>query len=105
MTQEGAPAPGTIRDIDTMSKVLLMRLQRHIPLVDRPFGELARELQMPEAEVIERTRALSEGRLIRQISAIFDGRALGYDSCLVAARYAPEHLERAARIVSSHPGV
>ncbi len=105
MTENAQPGRGTIDQMDATSKALLTRLQTHIPLVERPFEALAGELSIPESEVIARTRAMSEARLIRQISAIFNGRALGYDSCLVAAQYAPEHLERAARIVSSHPGV
>jgi siroheme decarboxylase len=91
--------------LDAISKSLLTRLQTHIPLVPRPFAAVGDELGLPEDEVVERTRAMVEARLIRQVGAIFDGRALGYDSCLVAAKYAPEQLDTAAQLVSAHPGV
>lgn len=91
--------------LDGTSRALLKRLQAHIPLVEQPFLAIAQEFGLGEDEVLERIRAMSEARLIRQISAIFDGRALGYQSSLVAARYDPAHLPQAARIVSSHPGV
>ena len=42
---------------------------------------------------------------MRQLSAIFDTRALGYTSSLVAARYPDDRLFEAAAIVGGHPGV
>ena len=36
---------------------------------------------------------------------IFDTRALGYQSMLVAAKVDPEHPWRPAKIVNAHPGV
>ena len=48
---------------------------------------------------------LLEQRIIRQVTPIYDTRALGYSSMLVAAKVDPEHPWRAAKIVNSHPGV
>lgn len=92
-------------ELDSQSRGLLARLQAHIPLVQRPFLALGEELEMPEAEVIRRTQAMIEARLIRQVGPIFDGRALGYESCLVAAKYDPERLAAGAHVISSYPGV
>ncbi len=91
--------------LDEISRALLNRLQAHIPLVPRPFLALGRELGLRENAVIERTQALIDARIIREVGAIFDGRALGYDSCLVAAKYPPDDLETAGRVIASHPGV
>ena len=43
--------------------------------------------------------------MLRQLSAIFDTRALGYSSALVAAKIDPDRIDEAAAIVSRHPGV
>ena len=43
--------------------------------------------------------------MLRQLSAIFDTRALGYTSALVAAKVDPDHIDEAAAIISEHPGV
>jgi DNA-binding Lrp family transcriptional regulator len=43
--------------------------------------------------------------VIRQISAIFDTRVLGYQSTLVAARIPKDKLSEGAKAVNSHPGV
>jgi DNA-binding Lrp family transcriptional regulator len=43
--------------------------------------------------------------VIRQISAIFDTRSLGYASSLVAAQIDPSRVDEAAAIINRHPGV
>ncbi len=87
-------------------KDLLDRIQQAIPLVERPFAELARQLGGTEAAVLETlARLKNEFRVVRQISAIFDTRALGYSSALVAARYDEDVLDARAAIISRHPGV
>src|SRR4051812_7239249 len=52
-----------------------------------------------------RSQQLLRDRIVRQITPIYDTRALGYGSMLVAARVDPEHPWRAAKIINSHPGV
>ncbi len=66
---------------------------------------IAAEAEMSVEEVLARTRRLLEGRIIREITPIFDTRALGYESMLVAAKVDPENPQRAAKVVNSHPGV
>ena len=43
--------------------------------------------------------------MLRQLSAIFDTRALGYGSALVAAKVDPDRVDEAAAVISAHPGV
>ena len=66
---------------------------------------VAAELELDLDDVIERTQRLLDGRIIREITPIFDTRALGYSSMLVAAKVDSEHPHRAAKIINSHPGV
>src|SRR5919197_3896549 len=54
---------------------------------------------------MRRVQRLLDGRIIREITPIFDTRALGYSSMLVAAKVDPEHPHRPAKIINSHPGV
>ena len=56
-------------------------------------------------DALERTQRLLDGRIIREITPIFDTRALGFDSMLVAAKVDAENPHRAAKIINSHPGV
>ena len=91
--------------MDDRDKRLLNIIQAEFPLVSRPFQALGKLLELPEAEVIDRIAHLKKRRIIRQISAIFDTRSLGYRSSLVAMRVAPERADEAAAVVNSHPGV
>jgi len=98
--RDGAAVP-----LDEADRRLLNLLQGSFPLAERPYAELARLAGLPEAEVLRRTRRLLDGRIIREITPIFDTRVLGYRSMLVAAKVDPEHPWRAAKLINSHPGV
>jgi len=60
---------------------------------------------MSEKEVIKRTEKLKREGFVRAVAAHFDTRALGYRSCLVAAKVAPERIDDAAEAINTHPGV
>jgi len=94
-----------IRELDQLGQELLNLVQADFPVEHAPFAALGDKLGIPEAEVIERVKRLREARVIRQVSAIFDTRSLGYQSTLVAMRFAPDQLERGAAIINEHPGV
>ena len=91
--------------LDAVDRALLDRLQADLPLTPRPFAALGQSLGLEEAEVLTRVRRLKEANIIRQISAIFDTRRLGYQSTLVAFHVADAVLEDVAAQVSAHPGV
>src|SRR5688572_15735855 len=94
-----------MQDNDQRDRDLLGALQGEIPLVSTPFAVIGQQIDMSEKEVIKRTDKLKKEGLVRQISATFDLRALGYKSCLVAARVHPDRVDDAAAIVNAHPGV
>jgi len=91
--------------MDDLDRQLLNRIQSDFPLVARPFAELGRPLGLSEEDVVARMRALKAGRIVRQVSAIFDTKSLGYKSSLVAMRVDPDRITEAARIINEHPGV
>lgn len=91
--------------MDDVDKRLLNVLQMRLPLTATPYAAMGAEVELSEAEVLERVVELKRARVLRQVSAIFDTRKLGYKSSLVAMRVAPERLARAARVVNAHPGV
>jgi DNA-binding Lrp family transcriptional regulator len=92
-------------ELDAMDQGLLNALQTDFPLVSHPFSRLGLPLGLGELEVIERLDSLRRRRILRQISAIFDSRALGYRSVLVAAQCPPGRIEACAAVVNAHPGV
>jgi DNA-binding Lrp family transcriptional regulator len=98
--KDGAAIP-----LDETDKRLMNLLQSSFPLDPEPFALVASEAELELADVLARTRRLLDERIIREITPIFDTRALGYESMLVAAKVDSEHPQRAAQIVNSHPGV
>jgi DNA-binding Lrp family transcriptional regulator len=80
-------------------------MQGSFALEPRPYARVAEAAHMTEDEVLVRVRRLLDERIIRQVTPIFDTRALGYASMLVAAKVDPEHPWRAAKVVNAHPGV
>jgi siroheme decarboxylase len=98
--KDGAAVP-----LDETDKHLLNLMQGRFPLAERPFAAVAAEAGLPEAEVLQRVERLLDRRIIREITPIFDTRALGYQSMLVAAKVDARHPHRAAQVINSHPGV
>ena len=80
-------------------------LQSNFPLDPEPFALVAAEAELELDDVLTRTQRLLDGRIIREITPIFDTRALGYESMLVAAKVDAENPQRAAQAVNAHPGV
>ena len=98
-------AGGAAIPLDDVDKRLMNVLQSQFPLTPEPFAGIASATQLPIDDVLERTQRLLDGRIIREITPIFDTRALGYSSMLVAAKVDTENPQRAAKIINSHPGV
>jgi siroheme decarboxylase len=91
--------------MDDLDKQLLNILQMNLPLTPRPYAAMGAELGLSETAVIARVAELKRQNILRQVSAIFDTRKIGYRSSLVAAQVPPERLTQAARVVNEHPGV
>jgi siroheme decarboxylase len=91
--------------LDDLDRKLLNLMQGSFPLAPRPYAAVATAAGCSEDEVLARVSRLLAERIIRQVTPIYDTRALGYSSMLVAAKVDPEHPWAAARIVNSHPGV
>ena len=91
--------------LDELDKDLLNEIQWHFPLVSMPFHELAKKFNISPELIKEKLSALKSAGVIRQQSAIFDTRKLGYKSSLVAMKVDSDKLVEVANIISEHPGV
>jgi DNA-binding Lrp family transcriptional regulator len=84
---------------------ILSRIQKKFPLVPKPFKVIADELEITEDEVLKILQEQKQKGIIRQTSAIFDTKRLGYKSSLVAFKISPDKIDKAVEIINSHPGV
>ncbi len=98
--KHGAAVP-----LDDVDRKVLNLMQGKFPIEPRPYLRVAELAGMTEDELMQRVQYLQDERIIRQVTPIFDTRALGYSSMLVAAKVDPENPHRAAKVINEHPGV
>ena len=98
--KDGAAVP-----LSAFDKQLLDAMQGRFPLDPHPYARVAAELGETEDVVLRRVQELIDDRIIRQVTPIYDTRAFGYGSMLVAAKVDPEHPWGPAKIINAHPGV
>ena len=85
---------GAAVKLSDLDRKLLDLMQGSFPIAARPYEAVALEAGISEDEVLASIERLLKDRIIRQVTPIYDTRALGYGSMLVAAK-----------VVNSHPGV
>jgi DNA-binding Lrp family transcriptional regulator len=98
--KDGAAVP-----LDDADRRLLNLMQGSFPIAPRPYQHVAALAEIDEDEAMARVQRLLDARIIRQVTPIFDTRALGYSSMLVAAKVDPAYPHRAAQVINEHPGV
>jgi DNA-binding Lrp family transcriptional regulator len=91
--------------MDKTDKAILNLINTAFPLEHRPNSLLARELGIPEQEVIERIKGMRESGIIRRIGATIDPRRLDWYSTLCAATIPEERIEEYARVANAYPEV
>jgi siroheme decarboxylase len=96
---------GAAIPLDDLDKRLLNLMQGSFPIASKPYQHVASQAGISEDETLTRVQRLLDERIIRQVTPIFDTRALGYSSMLVAAKVDPENPWRAANVINEHPGV
>jgi DNA-binding Lrp family transcriptional regulator len=91
--------------MDEIDRLLVNRLQAGIPVAERPFGAIAGELALPEAEVCGRLQRLLDEGVLSRFGPMIDAAALGGAFTLAALRVPSHDFERVAALVNAHPEV
>lgn len=91
--------------LSTTEQQLLDIIQTGFPLTARPFYAIGQRLGISETEVLTTLEALKTRQIIRQISAIFLGHALGFQTALMSFQVPESRVDQAADFISGHPGV
>lgn len=90
--------------LDTADRQLIDRYQRDLPVSERPYEDMARELGLTEEEVIERLSALQEQQVLSRVGPVFEHSQAG--ASLLAAVAAPdEQMDLVAARINRAPGV
>ena len=91
--------------MDDLDKEILNEIQWTFPLVAKPYDAIAKKFGVTTDVIKSRLTNLKKTGILRQLSAIFDTRKLGYKSSLIAVEIEPSKLEFVAKKINQHPGV
>ena len=91
--------------MDNFDKEILNEIQWTFPLVSQPYHDIAKKFDVAPEVIKERLVNLKKIGVLRQLSAIFDTRKLGYKSSLVAMEIEHDKLDFVAEQINRHPGV
>ena len=91
--------------MDDLDRSIINIIQSDFPIAPRPYAEVAKRLDLPEEDILERVRALKEEGIIRRIGASFNSRKLDFSSTLCAARVPESKVEAFVKTVNRFPGV
>lgn len=92
-------------DLEARDRAILNRIQSDFPIASHPYAVIAEELDLSEAEVLERVAALKKSGIIRRMGGNFVPDRVGHVSTLCAARVPEEKLVQFAETVNRYPGV
>lgn len=87
-----------------LERHLLNDYQRDFPLSLTPFRDIAEDLGVVEAEVLEKLRDLAERRIVSRLGPVFAPNRIGA-STLAAMAVPPERLAEVAERISALPEV
>lgn len=86
--------------------LLLHALQDGLPIVPRPYAELAKQLGWSEREVIEEMDKLSDSGRVRRMGIVVKHRPLGFKAnAMVVWDIADDRIEEIAAQMSKYDGV
>lgn len=87
---------------DEQDKQIIRFIQGDIPLVPRPFEELACNLRISEEEVLERIKALQDRGIMRRWSAVLRHQKAGYGyNAMVAWKVEPQEADQAGEAMAA----
>jgi len=85
-----APRPSIDYAADMLDRRLMATIENGLPMVLRPFREVAKRLDLTEAEVIARLRRLSALGVVSRFGCVLHHRALGYTANAMAVWNIPD---------------
>lgn len=92
-------------ELSPLDRKILNILQQNYPVCVNPYESMARKLEIPEDELLQRLAAMKEAGIIRRIGGIIESKAIGYYSTLCTCRADNDRVEEIAALINEQPGV
>ena len=91
--------------MDSKDRELINALHGGVPIEDRPYAAIGRQMDMSEDEVLERLRRLLEDRTLTRFGPLYDAAKLGGAFTLAAMSVPKDRFDEVAEIVNAYPEV
>jgi len=91
--------------MDAKDKILINALHGGVPIEDRPYAKIGKQLGMTEEGVLKRLRALLEDRALSRFGPLYDAAKLGGAFTLAAMTVPEERFDEVVEIVNAFPEV
>jgi len=88
-------------ELSLLDKGLINLLQHGLPICERPFHQIAQELDSTEDVVIEHLNQLLESKVLSRFGPMFDAACLGGAFTLAALSVPDENFEKVTEQVNS----
>ena len=86
--------------MDDTDRRIINRLQDGFPVVEAPFAEAAADLELSEAVLIERLKALVDAGYLSRFGPMYRAESLGGDITLAAMQVPADDVDRVAEILN-----
>lgn len=91
--------------MDELDRAIINGLQGGFPVCDRPFAEVAAQLQTTEQELISRIDLLLKQGVLSRFGPMYHAERMGGSLSLAAMKIPESDFERVAAIVNAMPEV
>ena len=91
--------------MDAIDRQLINLLQEGLPICPAPFRDLATQLALSEAEVIERLKVLLADGTLTRFGPMYHAEQMGGALTLAALKVPPERFDAVTEIVNAFPEV
>ena len=98
-------APGATDVLDALDRRIVNTLQRGLPLTRRPYADAAADLDIDEATLIARLRALLARGVLTRFGPLFQIERAGGQFVLCACHAPAARLEAVIAAINAHPEV
>ncbi len=90
--------------LDTTDQQLINLFQRDLPVCERPYAAMSRQLGITEEEIIVRLQSLQDSQVLSRVGPVFEHSRAGA-SLLAAVAVPDEQMDLVAARINRAPGV
>jgi len=92
--------------LSCLDKKIIRKIQEDLPLVPKPYAEIAQELGITEKELIYKIKGFCDEGIIRRFGSILNHRNVGYKANAMVVWIVPEDkIKEVSKIMISFPQV